>query len=211
MHHHLEIIMPPTDDVENSIAQIMAPFDENVDGQQYAFWDWYVIGGRWRGHKILSRFSQDRIDAFYVSLTERKVTVSGVQFGKPSLLPHSQSAMVDQMWRDAFPEFPSDQCPLFDHYKGDHGDVCRLNEMPTDLKCDHVIIAARHNDGNICAEYMVSNKIWNGVNYVQASWDGTVFGAIKDNSDRLESYGDAYRNRVTPAPDWLVITVDYHS
>lgn len=211
MHYHLEIIMPPTDDVKAVVAQIMAPFDENGEDQKHTFWDWYVIGGRWSGHKMLSRFPQDRINAFYASLNERKVTVSSLQAGKPTLQPPEQAAMVDQMWREAFPEFPGKQCPLFDHYTGDHGNVCCINEMPTDLECDRVIIAVRLDDGSIRAEYMVSGKIWNGVNYVKTTWDETVFGAMKENAGRLVGYGEAYRNRVTPAPDWLVVTVDYHS
>jgi hypothetical protein len=28
MHSHLEIILPPVDDVENAVKQIMEPFDE---------------------------------------------------------------------------------------------------------------------------------------------------------------------------------------
>jgi hypothetical protein len=31
MHYHLEVILPPTDDVQAAITQIMAPFDENRD------------------------------------------------------------------------------------------------------------------------------------------------------------------------------------
>lgn len=50
MHFHLEVIMPPTTNVEGALEKIMAQFDENNEDASHAFWDWYVIGGRffWR-------------------------------------------------------------------------------------------------------------------------------------------------------------------
>jgi len=66
MHSLLEIIMPPTDDVEGAIATIMAPFNEQPDEDQedvssYTFWDWYVIGGRFSGSKLQSRLDPEKI------------------------------------------------------------------------------------------------------------------------------------------------------
>jgi hypothetical protein len=31
MHYHLEVLVPPTDDVEASVRQVLAPFDEGRD------------------------------------------------------------------------------------------------------------------------------------------------------------------------------------
>lgn len=49
MHYHMEIIMPPmeADQIEKSVADLMAPFDENNEEiANRHFWDWYQIGGR---------------------------------------------------------------------------------------------------------------------------------------------------------------------
>lgn len=55
MHYCLELIMPPTDDVKAAVEQILAPFrEENTDpdASRQPFWDWYIVGGRWSGHKL---------------------------------------------------------------------------------------------------------------------------------------------------------------
>jgi hypothetical protein len=31
MHYHLEIVMPPTADVDAAVTQILAPFNENLE------------------------------------------------------------------------------------------------------------------------------------------------------------------------------------
>lgn len=214
MHYHLEIIMPPTEDVAPAVAQIMAPFDEDGSDEyllRYAFWDWYQIGGRWSGHKMLARFQKDRIDAFYAAMKEQHVTVSGVRAGKPTLQPATQIEMVDRMWSESFPEFPGKSCPLFDHYKDDHGDVCKLSEIQPDLSCNHLIIAALDHEGNVRAQHIMNEKIWNGVSYEKTMWDGTIAAALVDFSDYCQRAGEEYRKRSTPQPDWLVVTVDYHS
>lgn len=218
MHHHLEIILPPTDDVNAAIAEIMEPFDENADAgdegasPKNAFWDYYLIGGRWSGRKLLAAFSDERLDAFRAAMVEKKVTISGVQFGKPTLQPADQIQMVDQMWRAAFPEWTGGACPLFDHHKGNDGDICKLSDVPTGFGCSHVIIAGPNHDGTgLRATYMTSDTLWNGVMHVKTTWDETVSGALDEWTSRLDHYREEYRARVTPQPDWLVVTVDYHS
>jgi hypothetical protein len=52
MHYHAECWFPfdPTDDLEEAVHALMRPFDENGPEAQARIWDWYQIGGRWRGH-----------------------------------------------------------------------------------------------------------------------------------------------------------------
>lgn len=216
MHYHLEIVMPPTDDVEAEVEQIMAPFDENgADDEdhntKHAFWCWYVIGGRWSGAKLMDKLGRDRVAKFRSMLHDKGVTVSGVQFGKPTLQPITQVAAVDAMWRAAFPESGLTVCPIFDHYKGSAGDVMTLADVPA-VACSHVIIAGPNYKGDkLEAKYMVSKAIWNGVTHVKTAWDGTVSAALVEWTERLGGYGEEWRLTRMPAPDWLVVTVDYHS
>lgn len=224
MHYHLEIVMPPVENVEEAIAQIMAPFDENgedEDGHRngHAFWDWYVIGGRWAGAKLEATIDPAKKEAFYDELTRRKVTVSGLQAGKQSLQPESQIPMVDALWNEFFPDSPLKVCPFFSHfnnqYKNSEGfpDIMQLKDMPKALMASHVIIAGPtwKDDGTLGAQYMVQGSIWNGVTHVDAKWDGTVQSAIDAHAKSLERAKPEYAAKHLPQDDWFVVTVDYHS
>lgn len=224
MHHHLEIIMPPTASVEAAVAQIMSPFDESgsdEDGNpnRHTFWDWYVIGGRWSGAKLECSLDPEKKDAFFAELTNRKVTVSGVQAGKQKLVPESQIIMVDALWNEFFPDAPVKVCPFFDHfndqYKNSDGfpDIMRLADVPKELTACHVIIAGPswRDDGMLEARHMLQTEVWNGVTHVDAKWDGKVFAAIEEHRERLRNAKPEYAEKHLPNDDWLVVTVDYHS
>ena len=219
MHYHCEIIMPPTHDVEAAVNAIMARFDENApddkDGDhdaRFTFWDWYVIGGRWSGHKLLARLDAAKLDEFQAMLTKMEVTVSGVQAGKPSLQPESQIAEVDRLWVEHFPDAGFTQCPLFKHYTGTMGDVCRVEELPEGLTASRVIVAGLDSDGNgLRVKTMQQRDAWNGVNILKTAWDGKIAAALAAHAERISWYRDDLREALTVKPDWLAVTVDYHS
>ena len=230
MHDHCEIVMPPTDDIAAAVEAILAPFNENGkddDGEynRHAFWDWYVIGGRWSGAKMTHRLGKDRMDAFYAWAREAEVKVSGVQFGKQSIATAEMEALVDAKWREMFPG-TVDRCPLFQH-AGDTlpGDVCTVADIAPDFTCDRVIIAGpRHNDkpgasvddvaswcGPLEARFMLVEDAWNGVNHMPVQWDQTVASALMQADEKFKNYRKAFREANTPTANWLVVTVDYHS
>jgi len=218
MHYHLEIIMPPTSDIDAAVTKIMAPFDENGDekdedfSRRNAFWDFWVVGGRWSGQKVLAVFGEDRIEAFNAVLDKRHVTISGIRFGKPTLKPESQQAMVDALWAEMFPDAPMTQCPLFDHAKGESGDVMLLRDTPRMMKCEHVIVAGPNYTGEkIETLHMLRGSIWNGVTHQETAWDKTIHGALAEFSERLASYKFEYAQTRSPTDDWISVTVDYHS
>ena len=223
-HYHLEVILPPVENVEEAIEQILKPFKEEGEDEDgypnpHPFWDFYVIGGRWAGAKLEASLDPEKLDAFQKELTERKVTVSGLRAGKPTLNPASQIGMVDDLWKEYFPDLTLTACPLFSHfndqYKNSEGypDVMRLEDLPSDLTASHVIIAAPtyKNDGTLEPEYMVQDSIWNGVSHVKSAWDGKVLSAIEEHKKRLEDYKPEFAAKATPQDNWLVVTVDYHS
>jgi hypothetical protein len=104
------------------------------------------------------------------------------------------------------------ECPLFANYKGHECDTMPLAQVPGDFACHHLIIAGpRWKDGTTEAQAMLMEKIWNGVSYQDTTWDGTFAAALEIHSKKLENYKEEYRATHTPQPDWLVVTVDYHS
>lgn len=224
MHYHLEVVMPPVEDIEVALKQILAPFDENgVDEgghpHKYAFWDWYVIGGRWAGAKLETTLDPAKKEAFYDEMKRRGVTVSGFQAGKQKLQPESQISMVDALWREYFPESPLKTCPFFDHfndqYQNSDGfpDIMRLKDVPPLLTASHVIIAGPswQDDTTFEAKHMLQDSVWNGVTHVDSRWDGSVQAAIDEHIEDLKDAKPEYAAKHIPQDDWLVVTVDYHS
>ena len=65
MHYHLEIIMPPTKDVEEAVRQVLEEYseswtDEDGNPSSRAFYDYYVIGGRYSGEKLQAGLDQSK-------------------------------------------------------------------------------------------------------------------------------------------------------
>lgn len=224
MHYQLEIILPPVENIESALEQILQPFNENGededgDSNRHAFWDFYVIGGRWAGAKLEAMLDQDKLSEFRKELATRSITVNGVQFGKPELSPASQIPLVDGLWNEYFPDSPIKVCPLLKHfnsqYKHSDGfpDIMRLKDLPPSLTASHVIIAGPNweDDGTLEAKYMMQDSIWNGVTHVDAKWDGNVMAVVAEHKSRLASATPEYAAKQTPQDDWLVVTIDYHS
>ena len=56
MHYHCEVWVPVNKNIEEQLTAFMAPYykgnecDSNSNGDY--FWDWYQIGGRWKGKHV---------------------------------------------------------------------------------------------------------------------------------------------------------------
>lgn len=219
MHYHLEIVLPPTDNVEGAIAEIMAPFCEVGEDDEYnarGFWDWYVIGGRWGGAHLKAGLDPEKLDQFFNDLEDREVTQSPVVCGKPELKPASQIPMVDGLWREYFPDHELKQCPFFSHFNNQYCDSCidadPYGDISPELTASHLIIAGRNYDDTTWeAKHMLEAEIWNGVTHQETTWDGNVKTGVQMCMDRMTHYRDEYREANTVRDDWLVVTVDYHS
>ena len=198
-HYHLEIVMPPTEDVNAAIAAIMQPFSERNDEPNHAFWDYWVIGGRYSGSKLEANVGEEKIDAFREELIKREVTISNLTFGKAELSPASQIPEVDALWREMCPG-AGDVCPLFAH-AGDRmqGDICTVADIPKELRAFTFIYAEFLESCGWMAKTLWHKDIWNGVSFQSSQWSGNVLEAIA-----------AVRHSEI-APDWLCVTVDYHS
>jgi len=227
MHYHLEIIMPPTTDIEGAVKQILEPFNEQPEKEDEdtdtsnAFWDFFVIGGRWAGQKLLAGYDKEKLEEFERWLHEQKFTVSGLVAGKQELKPESQIPIVDAKWNEMFPFDPPMACPLFAHSNDQYGrngrgtlpmDVITLESLPENLECSRVILACPDWKGEtIKATYMLCQDQWNGVNHMPVKWDGKISTALSMFRDKHKNYSEEYINRTDPKPNWLVVTIDYHS
>ena len=217
MHYVLEIVMPQIDDIEQAVNTILKPFSESDEENYNTFYDWYVIGGRWAGHKLTAGLDQDKLEQFYQELTDQKVTVSGMQCGKQNIEPADQIPLVDKIWASYFPEFKNRACPLFKHsndqYANDclYGDVLRLKDTSDNVSASRCIIANYGYQDKLEAITMFSRDIWNGVNHEDTQWDGNLKSAINMHNERIKTYKEEYKLRNTPDDDWIAVTVDYHS
>lgn len=220
-HYHTEILLPPTaSDIPKAIAEIMQPFDENDDDNGgCAFWDFYVIGGRFSGTKNVARYDQSALQEFYNALTQHKVTVSGLTCGKQEIKPESQIPLVDELWSKHFPEYAGKPCPLFKHsnnqYSSDsllEGDIMDFADVPASLKADRIIVAGLSYDkSKFEAKEMLVESSWNGCTWQKTDWDGTFGNAIAMLTKQVADCSPKHRDERTPVKGWKAVTVDYHS
>lgn len=227
MHYLLEIILPnDTKDIKNAVEQIMNPFSENREDDEnhsgYSFWDWYVIGGRWAGQKLISTFDKEKVDKFYRLLNQHGITVSSITCGKQEIKPEDQIPFVDDLWNELFPENDGRPCPIFNHSNNQYdkygiicGDIMPVKEC-LDFDCGHVIIASLHDyngkyPSEFVADYMVKDSIWNGVIHQNTDFKGCVGEAIRMFKDHIKNYNPDYIKKFENIENWLSITIDYHS
>ncbi len=218
MHFYCEIIIPKVDDVMETVEQILKPFDENPDEDTdtgHSFWDWWEIGGRFSGNKMKNKLNKEQLKKFYEKLKELKITVSGLIFGKEELNPSNQIQIVDDLWKEYFPNSEFKNCPLFKHSNKESnilpGDIMPFGDVPLDLEMSRIIFCASPYGNDIKAIFMLEDSMWNGVNHVETKWNGKFSEAIKLFNKHIQNYKDEYREIVTPKDDWLVVTIDYHS
>ncbi len=224
-HYRCEIIMPPTDDVAGAVESILARFSENGDGGEdgylrHAFWDWYVIGGRYSGQKLVDQIDPAKLDEFYKWMTDEKITVHGIQFGKQDIHPAEQIPKVDAKWREMFPATAAKipVCPLFRHAGPElAGDVLPLSESSHATCCTLIIAGPDYDDktkdwtGDLTASFLLQKSIWNGVTHQDTAWDGRLVSAVELYEKKLQVCAEKYQERHRLSNSWLVVTVDYHS
>lgn len=63
MHYHLEVVMPPTDDVAAALRQILGEPDWYDPESPHQFFDYYLIGGDWSGVKSKYRLQSGAVDS----------------------------------------------------------------------------------------------------------------------------------------------------
>ena len=217
MHYHAEVVVADKfGDMEQAIRVALEDYRESEENS-HGFWDWYVIGGRWASCKMQKKLGEDRVDKFRVALIERKTTVSSLQCGKQELKPASQIAEVDQLWSEHFPETDG-PCPLFSHSNDQYadngelpGDICRVDALPDGMSCSHFIVVDEDYEKNPNVSFMCQKQVWNGANFEETQWDGTLEQAMELHDESLKHVINEYKEEHKIRLGWLAVTVDYHS
>lgn len=217
MHYHLEVIIPADrKDISGDIEQILKPFNENEDENKHAFYDWYTIGGRFSGEKILQALDKKKLDKFYKDLNKEEVKVSSFRAGKETLAGKEHEIKVDELWLKHFPDSKT-KCPIFDNYNDkyknslSYPDVMKVGDIPEKLTAARVIVAVpKYDEDNLVAETMLEDSYWNGVSWNDTKFDRKVSTAIKKHNDSFKNAEEKYKEKRIVTDKWITVTVDYH-
>jgi len=227
MHYYAEVITPPLPDpidlkiLDMRLGEALAQHSENTSeedaGGYQSFYDWFTIGGRWAGNKEQAMYDPARLSQFYDLLNNQdpKLTVSSVQAGKQKLSTPEMEALVDRLWKEAFPDSTAEHCPIFAHSNDQYasesalgGDVMRYKDVPwANISCARFIVL----NADWKVHYMLEHEYWNGYTFQETSWDGSLKDGLEKLQERAKMWTDDWREQHMPKDDWLVVTVDYHS
>lgn len=217
MHYHLEIIMPPTDDVDAAVKTILEPFNEQADEEgrsRGAFYDWYQIGGRWTGYH--DGYEPDKDPANFelcdiCNGTGFRSDALGQQARRtaPSYTCNACGERKEDGTYTHGEQGPGKRLKWATQWKNHAGDISTLGNLKDDASCYRVIIAG-NGHGRLEATYMLEQRVWNGVTYHNTKWDGNLKYALSAFGEHLKTYRKEFADKITPNSDWLVVTVDYH-
>jgi hypothetical protein len=195
MHYHAEIWLPTDENVEQQVKGILAPFDENLVGTEDGWWDWWQIGGRYKGCHIEGYDSESDPNH-----EESCDLCGGTGFRNDGFgVKHRRES----------PTYTCNACGTFDHETqtwkhGPLGPGVRVS-WPTQWEPHSldVIPLADAKDDLTCYSLIVSNGPDTQVFHVK-EWDGDTFvetGFDKQVKPKLAELG---------ITDGYLITVDYH-
>jgi len=196
MHKSLVVLMPKVENVEETLKQVLNPFDESNEEGRHPFFDWYVIGGRFSGELLTSGLD---LKPFYEELQDNKIKVNGFVSGKEEIIPE-HIKLCDEIWQKHFPDHKCKKCPLFKHgsvdqykHNNKYPDVFDFKDIDEGLTSYMVLFADKGYNGLIEAKFMLSIDHWNGCNIEKTDWNGNIKEAVerfKKDSGYTENYFD---------------------
>ena len=247
MHELVEVVIPPVvgelgdekewyPTVEGALEDTLKKLCTSVKPKKRhpgAFWDWYVIGGRFAGSKLRKKVildvGQEAFDRMWDKLDERGPMCSGVVAGKQSIVKPEDQEFADNLWRELSGR--DEPNPYFEHSNNQYApglagtlpmDICRLSEVPENHTCRRVVFATqrqkyvedREPGGRFVAQdrikpfFMLSAEIWNGFTFEETAWDKTFKSAL----ELYRKQGECINQEFCPQArdDWWVISVDAH-
>ena len=191
MHYHYELLIPPTDQPHFTITNIMDAYMlcDSCHNNSDAIGDWYVIGGRWAGEKLIKSLDPQKIKSYKKELKQSELRVMSVQAVKPTPCDKKNSLLADQVWRKHFPDinenpFMSDYS---DQYENDLRDVWKLKDVPKNLTASGLIVTHSHHEEIICLPQ-----------------SGEILKVV-DEINKLDF------SRYEINDDWLLATIDIHN
>jgi hypothetical protein len=136
MFDHVELVIPPTNHVRSDVDAVM----RHVMTRRHPWCDFYYIGGRWNGLKVVIDLDLEPFDR---RLDEMQVRVSYVDWNgnRQSLRPESQAEAIDLEWRRLYPG-RGDYCPLFAQYKGPPDiNWCPVGGLSDTIRATRLVVA----------------------------------------------------------------------
>ena len=104
--------------------------------------------------------------------------------------------------------------PFYDYYEigGRWEDpktpnIIQFEELTGLEHCFRCMITDKHHD----LQFMIEEELWNGVTFVKTEWDSYITTALDLMRQKFQNYNPEFQQSLTPQPDWLVVTIDYHS
>lgn len=199
MHYHAEVWIKTNEDIESQIEKIMAPYNENLeveqreeDGETYwtnpdGFWDWWQIGGRWKGQHVANYDSME--DPDHMQICE-------ICYGtgdRPGWVTYGDEG--ERLFKDDWAR----ECNGCNSCNGTGSslkwttqwlqhpqDVIPVSEIPEELTCATLIVGDK----------VYHDSYWNGNGFVETEFkEQTIKG-------KLIELG---------VTDGYLITLDYHS
>lgn len=190
MHYHAEVYLEKNEKVEEQIAALMAPYDENEVIGQDTFWDWYQIGGRWTG-------AHTDYDPYTDPANSEKCDICGGTGFRNDQLGRDQRAedptytcngcgeydRESQTWKHG-PFGPGISLVWSTNFKPYAGDILPIADVKDDLSCATLIVGRS----------VFHVEKWNGDTFEKTDFDGNV-------KARLAELGIS---------TGYLVTVDYH-
>ncbi len=177
--------------------------------------DRFYIGGHFSGTKTYLRLDPERLRQFWEELdsedfnTARGRAGIGLDkfwsievfdigsdsdgFGQNRTWSIRDLPKVNALWRKWFPEDEVGEFPLNPYYPTGDWDICRVDQIPDNLKAHAVVVA---NEDEVV--FQLKLEIWDRTRGFQSTgFDGSVHNALR----QCRACG------VEPAPDWLAVTL----
>jgi hypothetical protein len=162
MHMHCEVYLPfLTEDVEEQVAEILDPYNENNDNCKAGLYDWFQLGGRWTGIH-----TPEKYDPTQDPLNKRKCRwCEGTGFrndeigkrqraGDPAYTCNCCNGTGQET------EWPTGWVPY-------SGDIIAVKDLPDDMGAYYLFVG----------EDVYESETWNGVTFDKTDFDGM---SVKD-------------------------------
>ena len=103
--------------------------------------------------------------------------------------------------------------PFYDYYKIDSRwkdpkipNIIQYKDLTGLEQCFRCMITDKDHE----LQFMIEKEFWNGVTFIETKWDGYITTALDLMKHNFRNYTPEFQQTLTPQPNWLVITIDYH-
>jgi len=158
MHYHFEVWVPVDTNIEYHVEEALKPYQDKL-------WDWWQIGGRWKGVHVRG-YEADK-DPEHI---ETCILCNGTGT-RPDGLGLFGAEWVKEMNGCNGCKGEGKRTSWPTAWRPHKGDVLPVSGVPPDLTCNTLILP-----GNA-----ISTEVWTGEKWQETGFDGKVAAALKEN------------------------------